>query len=246
MIPFSAHYRLVGAVIFLLQLGCQAGVEESKEKEETGFEKETGTAETGDLIPFSCPDSEGMVPILDDAKEVQFCIDIFEARVAPNPERTAESVEGVLPTISISWYDAKSGCERAGKRLCTIPEWTDACDGIFGDGGYAYPYGNHQDYSACWAEAADGSAQVDSIQVTGSSLNCVSRWGVHDMVGNAWEWANSQTVDESGVPITAKLGGAYYSGGGDSSCVMGGGGIGEHPPDFDGTIAPRCCADPLQ
>lgn len=246
MIVFSRQYRLVGAILLLLDSGCQADLGDSKEREDTGSERETGALETGERTPFSCPDSKGMVPILNDAKEVQFCIDIFEARLRPNPERVAESVEGVLPTVGISWYEAELACERAGKRLCTIPEWRDACDGTFGNGGQAYPYGNSQDYSACWTESADGSTQVDSIQVTGSSRNCVSLWGVHDMVGNAWEWANSQTFDENGVPITAKLGGAYYSGGADSSCAGGGGGIGAHPPDFKGTIAPRCCADPVQ
>ena len=243
---FCREYWLVGTVLLLVGFGCQAGTGDSKEKEDTGSEKETGAPETGDLIPFSCPDSNGMVPILNDAKEIQFCIDIFEASIEPGPGLAAESVEGVLPTIAISWYDAKSACGGVGKRLCTVSEWTDACDGILGDGGQYYPYGNTQDYSACWTESADGSAQVDSIQVTGSSQNCVSLWGVHDLVGNAWEWADTQTVDENGVPITAKLGGAYYSGGADSSCVKGGGGIGAHPPDFEGTISPRCCADPVQ
>jgi hypothetical protein len=246
MIVFIRQYRFVCAILLLLESGCQAGVGDSKEKEDTGSEKETDAPETGDLSPFSCPDSNGMVPILNDAEEIQFCIDIFEARITSNPERIAESVEGVLPTVGISWYDAKLACGHAGKRLCTVPEWTDACDGTLGPGGQAYPYGNSQDYSACWTESADGSAQVDSIQVTGSSRNCVSPWGVHDMVGNVWEWADSQTLDESGVPITAKLGGAYYSGGADSSCAGSGGGIGAHPPDFKGTIAPRCCVDPVQ
>jgi hypothetical protein len=61
---------------------------------------------------------------------------------------------------------------------------------------------------------------------------------VYDQIGNAWEWADPEESGDDGVPPTAKLGGAWYTGPGSGSCLAPP--VTLHPPAFDGTIAARC------
>ncbi len=64
-----------------------------------------------------------------DMVEVQgFCMDRFEA---PN-------VEGELPLVMYSLYEAQDWCDARGKRLCYDDEWTLACGG---EEANPYPYG---------------------------------------------------------------------------------------------------------
>ncbi len=48
--------------------------------------------------------------------------------------------------IYVSWYEAKSLCERSGKRLCTEEEWTFACEG---EEATPYPYGYVRSDTKC-------------------------------------------------------------------------------------------------
>lgn len=136
----------------------------------------------------------------------RYCIDTFEY---PNKR-------GVKPQSWMTWYDAKNACEQQGKRLCTRPEWTFACEGPMMQ---PYPYGDgyHRDKTACnfdnhvpkgtdvfdAKQKNDPAATVlDSLLVpAGSNPRCVSPFGVYDMVGNIDEWV----VNESGKPYRSSL-----------------------------------------
>lgn len=199
------------------------------------------TADTGWDGP--CP--PGMALVGD-----TLCIDVVEASVTgelgtadqgaafPDGSTTAvaEPVVGVVPTINLTWYQAWAACDNAGKRLCSAEEWQTACaDGTL------YPWGDSPTPDeVCAVPAADGSGAWDELQPTASLPGCVGPAGVYDQMGNAWEWADGGREDD-GTPIAAKLGGAYYAGGGNALCVAAPNT--EHAPDFEGTIAARCCTD---
>ncbi|MBN2208079.1 MAG: VCBS repeat-containing protein [Candidatus Coatesbacteria bacterium] len=148
----------------------------------------------------SCPD--------DMANMGSFCIDLFEAS---RPDATAfdfgaepgaaMSVQGVLPWQPSFAPQAHLACLMAGKRLCTEDEWRVACEGSFGSNRLVYPYGNEWRRYTC----SDFYSWMDSITTTGKFSRCVSRVGVHDMVGNAWELV----TDSQGLPISV-LGGSTY------------------------------------
>lgn len=87
----------------------------------------------------------------------------------------AVSVAGVLPTTCTSWFQAQQTCALAGKRLLTNAEWQAAAAGT-PDPGIA-------DDGSTTCAVASGFGML-----TGARSNCRSSWGVHDMVGNAWEW----------------------------------------------------------
>lgn len=158
------------------------------------------------------------------------CISTWEITVEGG---VASAIPDVLPTIHLTWYDAVDACVAADAHLCTVREWQAAC----GDG--PYPWGAEPAATeVCAVADPDGSTAWDTLQATGALPDCRSPAGVYDQIGNAWEWADPETTVD-GLPVTAKLGGAYYTGGGSALCTAEP--ITEHPPDFEGTISARCC-----
>lgn len=225
-------------MLLLWALACGPADGGDRADTDTADTAGTDTADTADTGP--CPG--GMVHVSD------FCIDAFEATVDgdlgdadqidawPGTTTTAvaRSEQGVLPTVPLSWYQARGACLNAGKHLCTVTEWQAAC----GEG--ALPWGDAPPpEEVCAVPAPDGSTAWDALQPTGSLPDCRSPAGVYDQIGNAWEWADPGTLGPDTLPTTAKMGGAYYSGQGNASCAVGP--FTDHVPSFAGTIAARCC-----
>lgn len=191
-----------------------------------------------DTAPES-PCDAGMVQV--DA----FCIDAWEPTITgergnvdqgagfPDGSTTAlsEALPGVVPTTNVSWYQSWAICDNAGKHLCTVLEWQQAC------GAAVFPWGDAPE--AAEVCAVEGAAYT-ALQPTGSLPDCRGPTGIHDQIGNAWEWADPVTTLDDGTPLTAKLGGAWYAGAGNALCPVPP--FSGHPPEFEGTIVGRCCA----
>ncbi len=173
-----------------------------------------------------------------------FCIDRFECSIerhAPSGARrpwpgnlpvdgleadiVAVSVSGHKPQGYINLLQARVACERAGKRLCTSPEWVTACRG---PGQTRYPYGNERTPDVCndrftgqashpvvrlfrqfaapgadpksmWTEPWLNDPRLHDLSETvspaGAFVACTNEFGVTDMVGNLHEWVD----DSNGV-----------------------------------------------
>ncbi len=87
-----------------------------------------------------------------------------------------ESKEDAMPWRFVSLTQAQQLCARAGKRLPTNEEWYKTASG-FGD-------------------ATSCVMHESSAAPTGKAA-CVTPSGVHDMIGNVWEWIDEEVVDGS-------------------------------------------------
>lgn len=139
-----------------------------------------------------------------------FCIDRYE-----HPNRAGE-----LPTLLVSWTDAKKACEAQGKRLCTEAEFNFACEG---EAMLPYTYGFVRDATKCSIDkeyrkrrkklypyercqrtpaCKEHLAELDQRLPAGSMKDCVSPFGVYDMNGNINEWVElpgKKYPDRSGL-----------------------------------------------
>ena len=126
------------------------------------------------------------------------CIDKFEASVWSKPnggtqygisldnypcsdtgedckgEIYARSVKGVPPSRFITWFQAQQALANSGKRLVTNAEWQMAAAGTPDPGDT--PTGE------------DCNTDSSGPEMTGARENCVSAWGVRDLIGNVDEW----------------------------------------------------------
>ena len=173
-----------------------------------------------------------------------FEIDAFEASLSAE---TAQSVPGVSPAASSSWFEAAEACTRAGKRLCTEAEWLAACTGaapvdVDGDGafsddpilGAAYGYGDRRLSGVC-SDSLDPALAGDYF--TGNHPRCGTPSGAWDMVGGLKEWVGL-------TPSTAVVKGGSWASGSSARC-------GYHRDDIppasrDETIGFRCCRGPAE
>ncbi len=170
------------------------GASEQEASAKAAAMHETGNAATA--VPADAPAMRSV-----SADGLKFTIDTFEASTA---DGKAVSAKHMVPAMRSSWYDAKSACEAAGKRLCTEEEWVTACQGAravddnkngqFADDmieGTAYPYGDYHEDDRCWDAHDDsktGSSPFRPVY-TGELPGCVTAAGVYDLTGNVEEWA---------------------------------------------------------
>lgn len=132
------------------------------------------------------------------------CVDIYEASASTNcphtnPQSSVEtqnnantqecvpvSKSEATPWRFVSLTQAQQLCARAGKRLPSGEEWYKVVSGFVDDG-------------SCNVNGGTGP------KVAGSS-NCVTPSGVHDLIGNVWEWVdeeiNSGTYNERTLPAS--------------------------------------------
>jgi hypothetical protein len=205
------------------------------------------------FIGLACASSAdcplGMVAVA--GGEGTFCMNAYEAEIQgkvgnrdqglgfPDGSTTgkASSKPGVNPA-QVSWYQAFAACKNQGWHLCTSAEWEDACDGQAGPGGAAYPTPNGL-YLPNQCPIGDfQNGVVAPLGKTGDRPDCHTATGVHDLLGNLWEWTDPGGKDPQGRPLIDKRGGGHY---GAEPVPCQNKAVGTHGPAFVGSIGFRCC-----
>jgi len=105
----------------------------------------------------------------------QSCMDIY-----------AVSIAGVMPSRFITWFQAQQACANAFKRLPNNAEWQVAVAGTPDPVGVDGTPDTEVDDDMTDCNSTM-QASPDPAN-TGARMDCVSRWGAFDMVGNLWEW----------------------------------------------------------
>lgn len=150
----------------------------------------------GDLPLVARADS----PDSTDAGMVQFstfAIDVYEY-----PDQA-----GALPLTGITLAEARALCQARGKRLCTEDEWELACRG---PRDFNYGYGPQFEPDRCNTPfPADGEwKRRQGTAASGAFPGCSTPEGVHDLVGNVWEWTEGWYDAQRGWAVVR--GGSWF------------------------------------
>ena len=157
-------------------------------------------------------------------KALDFCIDREEAH-DPQTE---------LPTVSVSFVDAKAKCSARGLHLCKDDEWVFACEG---EAMVPYPYGHARDSSACNIDKTNLGGPNGRLRDLRAKVSdyprCLSPFGVHDMTGNVDEWVER----EAGLQHSVLHGGWWLPGRNRCRATTA-----EHGPEYTAKqVGYRCC-----
>ena len=139
-------------------------------------------------------------PDTTDAGMVQFstfAIDVYEY---PN-------LAGVLPATSLTLAEARALCQARGKRLCAEGEWEQACRG---QQDLTFGYGPQFEPERCNTPFPDDELwkRRQGPAASGAFAGCSTPEGVHDLVGNVWEWTEGWYNPQRGWAVVR--GGSWF------------------------------------
>jgi len=188
---------------------------------------------------FRCSEYGPSTCLSKQRKHLKFCIDPHE--YVPNGSPLPENFK--------SFTHAEKTCKSLGKRVCKESEWNFACEG---EEMRPYPYGfervrvcNH-DREDLYVEDPRKQVLADHRWPSGSHPECVSPFGIFDMVGNVWEMQDA-CDGKGGDSVCIYRGGSFADAtstqsGTDRGCASSWAYAAQRE-NFDAELGFRCCAD---
>jgi formylglycine-generating enzyme len=211
----------------------------------------------GGLLPDDFPDTRGVA-------SAPWWRQVFEADWRhPEGPQSDLADRADHPAVHVSFNDALSYCEWAGKRLPTEAEWEFAARG--GLERKAFPWGDEREPDGehrmnVWqgsfpdentaADGYDGTCPVDAFPPNGH--------GLHNTTGNVWEWtadwfdadfrANDRELDPAGPAwgtLRVQKGGSYLCHASYCRRYRVAARMGNEPDSSAGNLGFRCASDPV-
>jgi formylglycine-generating enzyme required for sulfatase activity len=162
----------------------------------------------------------------------RFCID--------REEYAARDANGdlELPMVRKNWNEAQAVCATRSARLCKETEWEFACEGPDIS---PYPYGWKRDSTICNFDKTNLGGPEEKLNDLRAPLtaypDCMSPFGVHDMVGNVDEWVEREGMQ---APNRSALRGGWWLPGRNRCRAA----TTHHGEDYSGKqVGFRCCKE---
>lgn len=99
---------------------------------------------------------------------------------------TSQKGQDKHPVTWVSWFDAANFCQWAGKQLPSEKQWERVARGTEGE---IYPWGDTFDIK--FANLAHATGKKLQLEPVGSYPKGANSNGVHDLIGNVWEWVDN-------------------------------------------------------
>ena len=122
------------------------------------------------------------------------CVDLGPCRAPEHSPAYDSKTQEDHPVVGVTWAEAETYCQWAGRRLPTEAEWEKAARGT---DGRIYPWGHEppDEQRANFDGAFEGTTPV------GQFPDGVSPYGALDMAGNAWEWTADAYVADADATV---------------------------------------------
>jgi serine/threonine-protein kinase len=118
------------------------------------------------------------------------CVDAGRCNTPSSTSRYDNPEYSNHPVVYVSWDDATTYCQWAGRRLPSEACCTKAARGVLSprrkEGSRKYPWGDQ----VPTAQLANFNGNVGDTTEVGSYPTGASPYGAYDMAGNVWEWVN--------------------------------------------------------